>query len=48
MIIRIKGVSRMENFDKTMKFDYEEIPKEDVKAVLKMYTVHWKKEDIMP
>ena len=37
----------MENFDKTMKFDYEEIPK-DVKAVLKMYTVHWKKEDIMP
>ena len=47
MIIRIKGVSRMENFDKTMKFDYEEIPKEDVKAVLKMYTVHWKKEDIM-
>lgn len=30
----------MENFDKTMKFDYEEIPKEDVKAVLKMYTVH--------
>ena len=25
----------MENFDKTMKFDYEEIPKEDVKTVLK-------------
>ena len=24
----------MENFDKTMKFDYEEIPKEDVKSVL--------------
>ena len=22
----------MENFDKTMKFDYEEIPKEDVKS----------------
>ncbi|MGZ9582075.1 IreB family regulatory phosphoprotein [Staphylococcus epidermidis] len=24
----------MENFDKTMKFSYEEIPKEDVKSVL--------------
>lgn len=25
----------MENFDKTMKFNYDEIPKEDVKTVLK-------------
>ncbi|MGW7903733.1 IreB family regulatory phosphoprotein [Staphylococcus xylosus] len=24
----------MENFDKTMKFNYDEIPKEDVKTVL--------------
>ena len=38
----------MENFDKTMKFDYEEIRKKMSKQYLKMYTVHWKKEDIMP
>ena len=24
----------MENFDKTMKFSYDDIPKEDVKSVL--------------
>ena len=27
----------MENIDKTMKFDYDEIPKENVQTVLKMY-----------
>ena len=30
----------MENFDKTMKFDYEEIPKEDVKSVLNLSLIH--------
>ena len=30
----------MENFDKTMKFDYEEIPKENVRSVLSLSLIH--------
>ncbi len=30
----------MENFDKTMKFDYEELPTQDVRDVLIMFIEH--------
>lgn len=34
LFARFKECLTMENFDKTMKFNYDEIPKEDVKTVL--------------
>jgi uncharacterized protein (UPF0297 family) len=33
-LLEQRSVKKMENFDKTMKFNYDEIPKEDVKTVL--------------